>query len=448
VRITIENGAVLTMNPRDDLLDPGWIEIVDGEITQVSNAPIDVHGADRRIDAADKVVMPGLINAHTHLFQTLIRGVYEHLPFTDWLRQIYHCGRVLTAEDCYIGAMLGSLESLKCGVTTLVDHHFLNRGTELPQATIAGMQAIGLRTVLARTIMDLGEPAPAEVLETAEQGLRSVEELLAHYRGQTGEMLTLMTGPNTPGVSSSGELAQATRRFADEHGLRVSAHIAESASVLTAVEQRYGRHGVVAWLDELGALGPTTIAAHAVHLSPDEIKILAARGVSVAHNPVSNMFLGDGIAPVVEMLGAGVTVALGTDGAASNNSQDMFEVTRVASLLQRARLQDPKAVSPIQALRMATINGARALGLDHLVGSIEPGKRADFITLDLYRSPHNVAVHNIVSHLVHCARASDVDFVMVDGRVLMEDRQVAGLDEFELLNTAQQIGRHLVERLG
>jgi 5-methylthioadenosine/S-adenosylhomocysteine deaminase len=143
-----------------------------------------------------------------------------------------------------------------------------------------------------------------------------------------------------------------------------------------------------------------------------------------------------------------VTVALGTDGAASNNSQDMFEVTRMASLLQRAHLQDPKAVSPTQALRMATINGARALGLDHLVGSIEPGKRADLITLDLYRAPHNVAVHNVVSHLVHCARASDVDMVMVDGRVLMEDCHVTGLDELEFLNTAQQIGRRLVQRLG
>jgi 5-methylthioadenosine/S-adenosylhomocysteine deaminase len=186
-------------------------------------------------------------------------------------------------------------------------------------------------------------------------------------------MLTLMTGPNTPGVSASGELSQETKRYADEHGLRISAHIAESASVVTAVEKRYARHGVVHWLDELGALGPKMIAAHSVHLTPDEVQIFAERGVSVAHNPVSNMFLGDGIAPIVEMLAAGVTVALGTDGAASNNSQDMFEVTKMAGLLQRAHHQDARAVSPTQALRMATINGAKALGLDHLVGSIEVG---------------------------------------------------------------------------
>ena len=242
--------------------------------------------------------------------------------------------------------MLGSLESVQSGVTTLLDHQFLNRGLELPQATIAGMQTVGVRTVLARTIMDLGDLAPAEVIETPEAGLRSVESLLAHYRAQIGPMLTLMTGPNTPGVSASGELAQATKRFADERGLRVSAHIAESASVLTAVEQRYGKHGVVVWLDELGALGNNVIAAHSVHLSSDEVQIFADRGVAVSHNPVSNMFLGDGIAPIVEMLERGVTVALGTDGAASNNSQDMFEVTKMAALLQRAHTQDPHAVSP------------------------------------------------------------------------------------------------------
>jgi len=396
MQLIIQNATVLTMNPEKPVLDPGWIEVTDGAITAVSTSPLDGTAADRRIDGTRKVVMPGIVNAHTHLFQTLIRGVYEHLPFTEWLRCIYACGRVLTPEDCYLSARLGSVEALRSGVTTVVDHHFLNRGLELPEATIGGMQAAGVPTVLARTIMDLGDLAPPEVLETPEQGLRSMEALLRRYRDQLSDgMLTLMTGPNTPGVSSSGELAQATKRFADEHGLRVSAHIAESASVLKLVEQRYGRSGVVRWLDELGALGPNVIAAHSVHVSAEEISIMAGRGVSVCHNPVSNLFLGDGFAPVVEMVNAGITVALGTDGAASNNSQDMFEVIKMAALLQRARTQDPHAIAPMQALRIATIDGARALGIDRLVGSLEPGKRADLIMLDLFRAPHNVAVHNV-----------------------------------------------------
>jgi 5-methylthioadenosine/S-adenosylhomocysteine deaminase len=261
-------------------------------------------------------------------------------------------------------------------------------------------------------------------------------------------MLTLMTGPNTTGVSASGEAAVACQRFALERGLRVSAHIAESCSVLDTVRTRHNRPGVIVWLDELGALGPNWLAAHSVHVSAEEIAIMARRGVCVAHNPVSNMFLGDGIAPVVEMLGAGVTVALGTDGPASNNSEDMFEVLKVAGLLQRAHHRDPQAVTPIQALRMATVNGAKALGLDHLVGSLEPGKRADLIALDLSRAPHNVAVHDVVSHLVHCAKATDVELAMVDGRILMEDRRVAGLDEPALLAQAQATGETLVKRLG
>ena len=448
MRSTIENATVLTMNAGGEVLDPGWIEITDGVLTAVSSRPLDVANSDRRIDGTDKVVLPGIVNAHTHLFQTLIRGVYEHLPFTEWLRCIYNCGRALTAEDCELSARLGALEALRSGVTTVVDHHFLNRGLELPTATIAGMQAMGVRTLLARTIMDLGGLAPPETLETPEQGLRSTEALLHAYQDHLGDgMLTLMTGPNTPGVSASAELAVATKRFADEHGLRVSAHIAESASVLTMVEERYQRSGVVRWLDELGALGPNVIAAHSVHISSDEIAIMARRGVSVCHNPVSNLFLGDGFAPVAEMLAADVTVALGTDGAASNNSQDMFEVIKMAGLVQRARKQDPHAITPMQALRMATIGGARALGIDHLVGSIELSKRADLTMVDLYRGPHTIAFHNVASQLVHCARPSNVDVVMVDGRVLLEAGRMVDLDEAELLAAAQAAGRRLVERL-
>jgi 5-methylthioadenosine/S-adenosylhomocysteine deaminase len=159
------------------------------------------------------------------------------------------------------------------------------------------------------------------------------------------------------------------------------------------------------------------------------------------------MFLGDGIAPVVDMLAAGVNVGLGTDGAASNNAQDMFQVLKMAALLQRAATQDAHAVSPTQALRMATINGARALGLDHLVGSLEPGKRADLIMLDLYATPHTVAVHNVVSHLVHCATPANVRLVMVDGRILMHQAEIVGVDEPALLAEAQAVGEDLVRRL-
>lgn len=448
MRILIEGATVVTVDPADRVLDRGAIAIEDGAIVSVAPVAPDGWQPDRRVDARGKVVMPGLVNAHTHLYQVFIRGVYEHLPFSEWLRRIYHCGRALRAEDCELAARLGVLEAIRSGVTTVVDHHFLNRGLELPEATLAGMRAMGVRSVLARVIMDLGELAPPEVIESPEQGLRSVEALLENHRAELGDgLLTLMTGANTPGVSASGELARETRRWAEARGLRLSAHIAESASVVEAVRRRYGVDGVVRWLDGLEALGPGLLAPHSVHLSADEVRLYAERGVSVAHNPISNMFLGDGVAPVVEMLEAGVNVALGTDGAASNNSQDMFQVLKIAPLQQRARTQRPQAIPPAQALRMATINGAKALGLGHLVGSLEPGKRADLIMLDLSRAPHNVAVHNVLSHLVHCAKASDVELVMVDGRVRMERGEVLGVDEPRLLREAQAAAERLVRRL-
>ncbi|MFI5267842.1 MAG: amidohydrolase family protein [Chloroflexota bacterium] len=445
MRTLIENACIVTVNQSDEVLPRGCIVVEDGSIVSIFAGTPD-GSAGRRIDAAGKVVMPGLVNAHTHLFQTLIRGVYEHLPFAEWLRRIYACGRVLTPEDCLISARLGALEALHSGVTTLVDHHFLNRGTELPSATIAGMHEIGLRTVLARTIMDFGELAPQEVLETAEEGLRSTEDLMDQHRGDG--LLTFMTGPNTPGASASAELSRDVQRWAVERGLRVSMHVAESLGVTEAVRQRTGHEGIVAWLDAYEALGPNTLAAHSVHLTPKEVGIYASRGVSVSHNPVSNMFLGDGIAPVVEMLQAGMNVALGTDGSASNNSQDMFETLKMAALLQRAHTLDPNAITPREAIRMATINGARALGLDQVTGSLELGKRADLIVLDLQSAAHTVAVHDVPSQLVYCARPSNVDMVMVDGRVLLEHGQVLALDEPRFLARAQTAGEDLVRRLG
>jgi 5-methylthioadenosine/S-adenosylhomocysteine deaminase len=445
MRTLFENARIVTVNAGNEVLPRGCVVVEDGVIVAVSESTPPGR-VDRRVDAAGKVVMPGLVNAHTHLFQTLIRGVYEHLPFAEWLRRIYACGRVLTPEDCLISAKLGALEAIHSGVTTLVDHHFLNRGTELPSATVAGMRELGLRTVLARTIMDVGELAPREVLETAEEGLRSVEALMDQHRGDA--LLTFMTGPNTPGASASAELSRDVQRWAAARGVRVSMHVAESLGVTEAVRQRTGHEGIVAWLDAYEALGPTTLAAHSVHLTPQEVGLYASRGVTVSHNPVSNMFLGDGIAPVVEMLQAGVNVALGTDGSASNNSQDMFETLKMAPLLQRARTLDPNAIAPAEALRMATVNGARALGLDQLTGSLEPGKRADLIMLDLEGFAHTVATHDVLSQVVYCARPSNVDMVMIDGRIVLEHGKVLDFDEPGFLAQAQKAGEDLVSRLG
>lgn len=444
----IRGGAIITMNPRFEVLEPGWMRIVDGAIVAVSGSPIEPEPNEEQLDAGHLALLPGFVNAHTHLFQTLIRGVYEELPLPDWLSRIYACGGALTGDDSRLAAKLGAVESLRSGVTTIVEHQFLNRGTEFAEATIAGLRDVGIRSVLARTIMDLGGLAPASALETPDQGLASVAELLRGHADELGDgMLTLMTGPNTPGASASGELALATREFAERHGIGQSMHLNEGVAVVEAVRREHHAAGPVDWLERIGALGENILAAHCVHLEPEEIEALARHGAAVSHNPVSNGVIGDGIAPVAELQQAGVVVALGTDGAASNNTQDMFEVMKTAIMLQRARLLDASVLSPMQVLQMATVNGARAVGLDHLTGSLEPGKRADIIGLNLLGHANSVALHNVVSTAVYCARPSNVELVMVDGQLLLRDGELVNLDEAALLAEAQTAGTNLVRRL-
>jgi 5-methylthioadenosine/S-adenosylhomocysteine deaminase len=443
----IANCTAITMDPELRVLSPAWISISDGMITRIASTP-DVHASGRVIDGSGKVLIPGIVNAHTHLWQTLIRGKYELMPFNDWLAAIYACRDHLTPDDCRTSAQLGGLESLRSGVTTVVDHQFLHRGSDLAHGAIEGLLDVGIRSVVARTIMDEGAIVPATACETAEAGLDSVTELLTHYKDLRARgLLTVMTGPNTPGVSASIDLAQATISFCRDNGIRQSMHLAESPTVREAVRKRFGSDGVIQWLAAGDALGPETLAAHCVDLTPADIAVLAEHRVSVAHNPVSNLFLADGIAPVAEMLAAGVVVGLGTDGAASNNSQDMFEVTKMATLLQRARTGRADILEPMRSLQLATLDSARAVGIDHLVGSIEVGKRGDLVLIDLQRGVHNVAVHDPVSALIHTARPCDVDTVLVDGRVLLEDGKATNIDEPGLLVKAQEAGESLIRKL-
>lgn len=424
----IEHATVVPVDPaQPSVLADGYVIVEADRIREVGRGPVPSLDREvRRVDATETIVMPGLVNAHTHLFQTLFRGLFEGMALIEWLGAIYRTGSELTAELIRLAAELGALESLLGGVTTVVDHQFLHRENEFVVATIDGLRAAGIRAGVARTIIDVEGPAPAEAVETPEAGLRFMDELLAAYPADDSRMLTLMTGPNTPGVSSSAELVRATAAYARDRRIGVSMHVAESAPVVDRVREREGTAGVARWLGELGALGSNVIAAHSVHLDADELTLLAANGVTVSHNPVSNLHLGDGIAPAADMLTANVGLALGTDGATSNNTQDMFEVLKVASLLQRVR-DSAERHSNRAYLEAATLGGARAIGMADEIGSLTAGKRADLIVVGL-RSPSGATVHDVYSHLVHCARAADVRSVMVNGRWVVEDRHHVDMD--------------------
>jgi 5-methylthioadenosine/S-adenosylhomocysteine deaminase len=292
--------------------------------------------------------------------------------------------------------------------------------------------------------MDTGEIVPECTKEKPEEAFRRIEEILAHHT--RGEQLQFMTGPNTPPINTTPGLLKEIRRFADDKSLGISAHVAESKSVVECVRREHGKNGVVEFLREFGILGPNSIFAHSVHISKDEIGLLKQTGSSVSHNPVSNMMLGDGVAPVVEMLRQGVNVALGTDGAASNHSQDLFDTMKAASLLQKVHHQDAGVIDPYSVLRMATAGGAKALGLDAICGTIEVGKRADLILVNS-ETVHHQPVNDIFSQIVHCAKASDVQTVIVNGEILMQDRKLTKHDDTQLIADAKQVHRDLLGRV-
>ncbi len=440
----IRNAVIVPMTEERKYFD-GFVRVIDGAIVEAGPGTPSNVAANQVIDASGCVLMPGLVNAHTHLYQVLLRAVWEDLELMPWLKRIYGCARVLTPEHFYQGSLLGCVETIRSGVTTVCEHNFLNPSPECAFESIRAIQESLLRAVFARTVMDAGEIVPECTKEKPEQAFQRIDAVLAKHKGNP--RLTFMTGPNTPPINTTPDLLREVRRFADDKSIGISAHVAESKSVVEAVRNEHGASGVVEFLNRFGIPAKNSIFAHSVHVSEGEIQILRDTGASVSHNPVSNMMLGDGVAPVVEMLRQGVNVGLGTDGAASNHSQDLFDTMKAASLLQKVHHHDAGVIKPYDVLRMATIGGARALGLGAVCGTIEVGKRADLILVDL-DTVHFQPANDIFSQIVHCAKASDVKTVIVDGEIVMRDRFLTKLDGGKIVADAKLANCDLTERVG
>ena len=443
----VGGGLIVTMDQDVRLLDPGWLRIEGKHIREVRDRPLAPSPDEEVLDTRGMVVLPGLVNTHTHLFQTLLRAVYDHRPLPTYLARMYGCGVELSYDDCRVSALAGAAEAICSGVTTVADHHFLNRRNELVTGTIDGLLASGVRAVVARTVMDIGDGLPDAIKEPPDRAMADVDELIAGYRDEEADgRLVVMTGPNTPGINASDRACRAAIEYGRDRGRRLSAHVAEYRRVRETVVRDYGIDGVVRWLHTLGVLDELLLSVHTVHVDDDEVRLLADNGVAISHNPGSNLWCAEANAPVDALLGAGVSVGVGTDGAANNNGLTVLDAVRITRLLQRAR-PDPLAISPEDGLRMATLDGARALGLDHLIGSIEVGKRADLAILSL-GEPHLVPFQNPVAHLAQFAKGSDVRTVLVDGRIVLRDRQLQTVDVAELFAQTEEAGRALVGRLG
>ena len=390
--------------------------------------------ADVEVDGEGKIVLPGLINTHTHLSMVLFRGYADDMQLQDWLqKKIWPLEARLTGEACYQGALLGCAEMIMSGTTTFMDMYF-----HLEDVARAVKES-GLRAFLSYGIIDLFDPTKAK----AER--EKSRQLFEFFRNLGSSRIRFALGPHAPYTCSAETLLWA-KEFAEKNGLIFHIHIAETRKEQADAQQQLGGR-VVEYLDKIGALSNRMLGAHCVWLTKSEIALLAKAGVNVAHCPVSNMKLATGgVAPLLEIFDAGIAVGLGTDGAASNNSLDMFETMKVCALLHKAHRWDPTVLNAQKVLDLATIEGARALRVQDEIGSIEKGKRADIIMLD-GNMPNLNPVHGkatITSDLVYSASAANVNTTIVDGKVLMQNRQLRTMNLEQLVQNASEITNKLI----
>jgi len=403
------------------------VYISGGVIVSVSTAPEDFK-PDKTIHGAGKMLIPGLINAHTHASMTILRNCADDLLFGDWLfGRIMPLEDKLTADDCYWGMMLAIMEMLRSGTTAFIDMYYFM------DALGRAVDESGIRAVLSRGLIG-GADDPA----AGEMRLREALDAIKQWKGR--DNLSFMLAPHAPYTCDDGfqrEVAAEAKR----HGLSINTHLAESLSEIETIREKYGCTPAELF-DKTGLLTDTTIAAHCVHLTDGDIAILAERGVHVATNPVSNLKLANGVAPVPKLLKAGVKVALGTDGAASNNTLNMFREMSMLSLIHKGINHDAQAVSAREAFTIATKNGATAMGRSD-IGEIKPGNAADLAILEL-ALPNMQPINDPVSALAYSANGGEVETVIVGGRVLMENKDFLTIEServfFEVTRICERIG--------
>jgi 5-methylthioadenosine/S-adenosylhomocysteine deaminase len=431
--ILIRGCTILPMDEKREILEQGLIAIRKGVITYVgreTDAPS--LRAEETIDGHGKVVTPGLVNCHTHLPMTIFRGVAEDQELGKWLSDtIWPLEAKLKPGDVYDGALLGCLEMIKSGTTCFADMYFHE------DMVAKAVERAGLRAVLAPGIIEAGDS------ERGEKLLKEGVGFARKFHGFADGRVRVRLGPHTVYTCSPNLLMKARDR-ASELNIGIHIHLAESKERVKSTKEKYG-FTEVELLESLGFLKPDVLAAHCIHLSEEEMRLMAKRDVKVSYNPVSNMKLALGVPKIRDLMGLGVTVGIGTDGPASNNDLDMFDDMRVAALLQKVSYMDSTVLPLHSVLGMATIGGARALGLEGSVGSLEVGKKADVILVD-FKKPHLTPVHDFYANVVYSARGSDVDTVIVDGEILMEGRKVRTLDEEEVRVRARESALDLLAR--
>ena len=436
VDLVLLGGTIVTMDGTRRVIDDGGIAVAGGRIVGVGpRAEIErAYTSRQRIIATGKVITPGLVNGHTHVPMVLFRGLADDLDLQEWLTKYIFPAEAknVTEEFVRVGTRLGLAEMIRGGTTTYCDMYYF-------EDAIADETAkAGVRGVLGETIIDF----PVADNKTNAEGMAYVERFVSRWKGH--ELIVPAIAPHAPYTVSEVHL-KAVRAFADRTGVPIVTHIAETKRELDDSVKEKGA-SPVAYLDRIGFLNDRVIAAHVVWPQGTDIAILKRRGVGVVHNPQSNMKLASGVAPVPKMLGEGVFVGLGTDGAASNNDLNMWEEMDTVAKLHKVFSGDPKVISAQQAFELATIRGAQALHMEKEIGSLEVGKRADIIIIDR-DTLNQIPLYNIYSDLVYATKAADVESVIINGRIVMRDRRLLTLNETAVKTEARTLRDKIIKSL-
>jgi 5-methylthioadenosine/S-adenosylhomocysteine deaminase len=427
VDLLVWGGTVVTMDSTNRIVEDGAIAVRDGIILDIgSSAQIRKQYDTRRaISARDRLVLPGLINTHNHAPMVLFRGMADDLELSVWLQK-----HIFPAESKYVtrdfvrcGTALACLEMIRSGTTTYADMYYFEN--EIAEVTARA----GMRGVLGETVIQF--PAPDN--KTAEEALAYSENYIKRWKQHP--LIVPAVAPHAP-YTNTAESLKACKALSDKYGVPLMIHVSETRDEEKQIREKYGMSSC-RWLDSLGFLGPNVIFNHGVWLDEEDLAIVRKRQVSVSHNPESNMKLASGAAPIQRMLSMGIAVGLGTDAAASNNNLDMFESMDFAAKLQKLVTMDPTALPAAQVLNLATLGGARVLGMERKIGSLEKGKRADFILVNT-NSAHGQPIYDIYSQLVYDLKGSDVRTSVIDGKVVMYEGKVLTLDEGQILQEAKR----------
>ncbi len=427
-RILIKNATIITMNEYEEVIDTGDLLIENDLIKSIGHHITDAQENDLLIKGDGRVVIPGLINLHNHAAMSLFRSYADDLPLKDWLeKKIFPAEAKLTGEDVYWGTSLALLEMLKGGTTTFVDMYYYM--DEVARACLEG----GIRAVLSHGIVGINSILASKTLQGA-------KDFVTNWGNEGNGRIKAIFGPHAPYTCPPDYFKQVLKETETFNNAFFHIHLAESGQEMKESLEKYNKTPV-GLMEEIGLFERPVLAAHCVHVTDEDIDIMVKREVGISHNPGSNLKLGSGIAPLTKLLDKKTKVGLGTDGPASNNNLDMFEEIRLSSLLQKGYHEDPTLISANEALAMATRGGARALNTDN-IGVLKEGAKADLAILN-FKKPHLQPHANPVANIVYSASASDVETVIVDGKILVEKGNFLTLDEEKIYYEAAKSAKRL-----